>query len=244
MEGFIDEETSDEEAAESLNMEEMEINDDEDDSPSRKKKNEKPKAAIPKIIPLPTVSLRHLRRTGSIGHLIFTSPQGLASVLSLPESALPLTWPKFKAASAAEPSGLAHYLAKYRSLRPALSAVKEHADSSMEVYEHKQALANRNTSKYRKGDAIVDEDGFTLVTRGGAYGQTLGGGVGVASKKFTQEIASGKRNRKKKSSKKDGFYAFQVREKKIQEQISLKKKFDAERSKVEKAKQGRKFRPY
>ncbi|KAF9218294.1 hypothetical protein BS17DRAFT_791769 [Gyrodon lividus] len=32
--------------------------------------------------------------------------------------------------------------------------------------------------------AIVDEDGFTLDTRGVAYGQALGSGVGVASKTF------------------------------------------------------------
>lgn len=213
-------ETSDEEAADTLKLDEMEIQDDEEEEEvtrRQKKRNiEKKKTAIPKVIPLPTVSLRHLRRTGGIAHIIFTSPQGLAAVLALSGSALPLAWPKFKATSGAEPSGLAHYIAKYKSLRPPLKVVKEHADSSMEVYEYKQALANRNTSKYRKGDAIVDEDGFTLVTRGGAYGQTLGGGVGVASKKFMQETASGKRNRKKKSTQKGGLYAFQTREKRVQ----------------------------
>jgi ribosomal RNA-processing protein 7 len=48
----------------------------------------------------------------------------------------------------------------------------------------------------------------------------LGGGVGVASKKFMEEqkngIIGGKRNRKKKEQKKEGFYAFQIREKRIQ----------------------------
>lgn len=218
---IVDEEMeiSDEEATDTLKLDEMEIQDDEEEDAThhhKKKGVEKKKTVMPKVIPLPTVSLRHLRRTGGIGHIIFTSPQGLAAVLALSGSALPLAWPKFKATSGAEPSGLAHYVAKYKSLRPPLKVVKEHADSSMEVYEHKQALANRNTSKYRKGEAIVDEDGFTLVTRGGAYGQTLGGGVGVASKKFMQETASGKRNRKKKSAQKDGLYAFQTREKRVQ----------------------------
>jgi ribosomal RNA-processing protein 7 len=224
VEEIIDEEvaTSDEEVTETQDKDDVEMLDDEDEEENRaqqrqkKRKSDKANTTMPKIIPLPTVLLRHLRRTGGIGHIVFKTSQALAAVLSLSASDLPLTWPKFKATSSAEPSGLAHYIAKHKSLRPPLSAVKDHADSSMEVFEYKQALANRNTSKYKKGEAIVDEDGFTLVARGGAYGQTLGGGVGVASKKFMQEVASGKRNRKKKSAHKEGFYAFQTREKRIQ----------------------------
>ena len=224
VEEIIEEEgaTSDEEAMDAEKDEDVEILEDEDEEENTKRqrknkgKPEKEKTKVPKVIPLPMVPLRHLRRTGGVGHVIFKTPQALASVLAISASNLPLSWPKFKPTSGAEPSGLAHYIAKHKSLRPPLDAVKSHADSSMEVFEHKQALANRNTSKYRKGEAIVDEDGFTLVTRGGAYGQTLGGGVGVASKKFMQEVASGKRNRKKKSTSKEGFYAFQTREKRIQ----------------------------
>jgi ribosomal RNA-processing protein 7 len=185
----------------------------------RKKQIQKQKA-VPKVIPLPTVAMRSLRRTGGIGHIVFTSKKAIDSVLALPKGSLPLVWPKFKASSAAEPSGLVHYISRHKNLRPSLNAIKEHADSSMEVYEYKIAQESKRNSKYKKGEAIVDEDGFTLVTRGGAYGQTLGGGVGVASKKFMEEqkneIIGGKRNRKKKEQKKEGFYAFQIREKRIQ----------------------------
>jgi ribosomal RNA-processing protein 7 len=176
----------------------------------------------PKVVPLPTIALRHMRRTGSTAHIVFTSAQGLSAALSLPSTSTSdtecLVWPKFKATSAAEPSGLAHYKAKYRTLRPPLVAVREHANSSMEVFEYRQALESKQNSKYKKGEAIVDEDGFTLVTRGGAYGQTLGGGVGVASKKFMKEIKGdgSKRKKNKKIANKEGFYAFQTREKRIQ----------------------------
>ena len=173
----------------------------------------------PKVIPLPTIAIRQMRRTGGTAHLVFTSTQGLSAALSLPSTTTSdetrLAWPKFKATSAAEPSGLTHYKAKYRALRPPLVAVREHADSSMEVFEHRQALVSKQNSKYKKGEAIVDEDGFTLVTRGGAYGQTLGGGVGVASKKFMEEVKRGESKREKKKSK-EGFYSFQTREKRIQ----------------------------
>lgn len=81
----------------------------------------------------------------------------------------------------------------------------------MELFEFELAKSKQK-SKYRKGDAIVDEDGFTLVTRGGAYGQTLGGGVAVASKKF-QETGETSSRAKKESKEKAGFYAFQKAEK-------------------------------
>jgi ribosomal RNA-processing protein 7 len=187
-------------------------------STKKSKKSLEAKKRAPKVIPLPTANIRQLRKTGSFGHVVFTSPKGLESVLSLPASSLPLPWPKFKENSAAEPSGLNHYIAQYKAHRPPLQSIKEHADSSMEVFEYQQEQAKKNQSKYRKGEAIVDDDGFTLVTRGGAYGQTLGGGVGVASKKFMDNVASGTDNmkrKKKKDSKKEGFYAFQVRERRI-----------------------------
>lgn len=202
-------------------QEDIEMSEEEDEAVTkgRKKQIQKQKV-VPKVIPLPTMAMRNIRRTGGIGHIAFTSTKAIEAVLALPKTSLPLVWPKFKASSSAEPSGLAHYISKHKHLRPSLNAIKEHADSSMEVYEYKVTQESKRNSNYKKGEAIVDKDGFTLVTRGGAYGQTLGGGVGVASKKFMEEqkngIIGGKRNRKKKEQKKEGFYAFQIREKRIQ----------------------------
>ena len=51
---------------------------------------------------------------------------------------------------------------------------------------------------YKKGEAIMGEDGFTPVTRGGAYGKTLGGGVGVASKKFQRSARQARSKTQKK----------------------------------------------
>ena len=60
-----------------------------------------------------------------------------------------------------------------------------------------RARKNTQTSKYRKGEVIVDDEGLTLVTRSGAYGQTLGWGVSVASKRF-QGSGETSRNRTSK----------------------------------------------
>ena len=91
--------------------------------------------------------------------------------------------------------------------------MKAHSDSSIKLYEYKLAK-KKQKSKYRKGEAIVDDDGFTLVTRGGAYGQTLGGGVSVASKRFQRSGETTRnRNSKKEKKEKEGFYAFHKAEK-------------------------------
>jgi len=223
--------------------------DEEDDSeneehPKKKRKTMKEQQpAPPQVVPLPPRPTRILRRTGGTAHVIFLDSSSLSRALVPPSK--PKAWP----IDSASPSGLAHYTALYSSLRPPLDVVRAHADSWMELFEFEQAK-KKQQSKYKKGEAVVDDDGFTLVTRGGVYGQTLGGGVGVASKKFQDEIAreggGGKRNRKNKKGpkEKETFYAFQIHEKKRKELIDLKKRWEEDKEKVEKLKASRKFKPY
>lgn len=195
--------------------------------------------APPQVHPLPSPSLRTLRRTGRSAHVVFLDESSLARALSPTSKSKP--WP----ADPSVASGLAHYRALHDALRPPLDAVKAHADSWVARWEHEQAAA-RQASKYRMGEAIVDEDGFTLVTRGGAYGKTLGGGVAVASKPFQKGQEGGKRSRKnnKEKKEKEAFYAFQVHEKKRKELVDLKRRWEEDKAKVEKLKQSRKFNPY
>ena len=47
--------------------------------------------------------------------------------------------------------------------------------------------AKKQKASHRKGGTSVDEDEFTLVTRGGRYRKTLGGVIRVGSKKMLQE---------------------------------------------------------
>lgn len=188
--------------------------DEEDPQPRKKRKTAKgsAKPVAPEVTPLPPRPTRTFRKTGGTAHVIFTDESSIPRALAPPKKDRP--WPK----DSESPIGSAHYSALYASLRPPLDVVKAHADSYMELFDYEQAKKKQH-SKYRKGEAIVDDDGFTLVTRGGAYGQTVGGGVGVASKKFQSEVrqgGGGKRHRSKKRDpmEKDAFYAFQVHEKK------------------------------
>ncbi|KAJ3561808.1 hypothetical protein NP233_g9971 [Leucocoprinus birnbaumii] len=240
--------------------EDEEEEDEENDEESMADEREKPrkrrkvsKEDIPKVTPLPIVLLRTLRKTGGSAHVIFLDSSSLdRAVNSLSK---PRPWP-----STEEPTGLAHYLAIYDSLRPPLDVVQEHADTYVEVYEYELAK-EKQKSQYKKGEAIVDEDGFTLVTRGGAYGQTLGGGVSVASKKFQQTGETRTRNNKKEKKEKEGFYAFQKAEKQrkgeirswilvmqysnsVTEILDLKRRWEEDKAKVEKLKAARRFKPY
>ncbi|KAF8524583.1 ribosomal RNA-processing protein 7-domain-containing protein [Hysterangium stoloniferum] len=211
---------------------------------ARKKQTDK---IPPKLIslPEPDLPLRTFRHTGASAHVIFTDEGSLTRALELRTSRV---WPPTPGKIA--PSGLAHYTALYAAQRPSLSDVKTHADTYLEVYEHNKALTKRK-SQFKKGEAIVDEDGFTLVTRGGAYGQTVGGGVAVASKQFIKSINDGRgakpgrRNKTKaKPHEKDNFYKFQVHEQKRNELVDLKAAFEKDKEKIAELRASRRFNPY
>ncbi|KIY62005.1 hypothetical protein CYLTODRAFT_439022 [Cylindrobasidium torrendii FP15055 ss-10] len=211
------------------------------EEPQRKRRRkDKTKAPRPpQLIPLPSPAIRKLRRTSQSAHVIFLDDS------SLPRALVPSSKPRAWPAGDEEPSGLAHYTSLYTSLRPPLDAVRTHADSFMELFEFEQAKLKQK-SRYKKGEAVVDEDGFTLVTRGGAYGQAVGGGVTVASKRFQSrgETRSMGRNRKKDTKEKANFYAFQKAEKQRSDLMKLRRDWESTKEQVEKLKASRKFKPY
>lgn len=180
----------------------------------------------PKVEPLPIAPLRTLRRTGQTVHVVFLDASSCTRALALAQAhagVKPVLWPTN--ADEERPRGLAHYIKQYESARPPLDVVRAHADSAIARFDFDLVVrkaALRRESKYKKGEALVDEDGFTLVVRGGAYGQAVGGGVGVASRKFMDEHAKdvhGKESRSRRKGHKEGkekdtFYSFHIHEKK------------------------------
>ncbi|KAK7042332.1 ribosomal RNA-processing protein 7 like protein [Favolaschia claudopus] len=246
-------ELSDDADANTANAEEERDADMQQQPRKRRKLDKKPKP--PQVTPLPTKPLRALRPTGRTAHLVFLDASSLERALAPQKKNR--VWPSSSSTSTStsesvekELSGLARYTALYDSLRPPLDSVRAHADSAMEVFEYELAQTRREAGRYKKGEAIVDEDGFTLVTRGGVYGQTVGGGVGVASKVFQAEMAEGGKGKNKKGRRgregkeKEGFYAFQKAERQRNDLLELKKNWEADKAKIEKLKASRKFKPY
>lgn len=180
-----------------------------------------PVASTSKIVALPAKPPT-LRASGHNAHIVFLDASSIPLALALSKSkqSRKYKWPPASAEKDDVPTGLARIMATFDALHPPLSVAREHADTYVEDYEQRVEAAKlaAQQSRYKKGEAIVDEDGFTLVTRGGAYGATLGGGAAVASRKFQLEANSGAMNEleKKKGKKKEkpDFYTFQIREKK------------------------------
>jgi len=73
-------------------------------------------------------------------------------------------------------------LSLHTALYPPLAAIRAHAGASLGLYGC-NLPGNKVVPRYKRGQAIVEHDGLTLTTRGGAYGKTLSGCVGIASKK-------------------------------------------------------------
>lgn len=230
----VDEEEDEEMANAEEGGEESDPSSDEDEESHKRNKRKKArrpelpaKPKAPKVAPLPALPARTLRQTGHTAHVVFLDTSSLTTALSLaslPPNSKRLKWPPSSADP--EPSGLQYYLALHDSLHPSLPTTRVHADTYLERYEFDKAQSKKE-SKYKKGEAIVDEDGFTLVTRGGVYGTTVGGGVGVASRKFQMDAAAGKgdvtqQGKKKKKKEKEDFYTFQVREQKRKGKIDHK----------------------
>jgi hypothetical protein len=85
----------------------------------------------------------------------------------------------------------------------------------MERYDHLHSLLLSSRARQAGAGALVDEDGFTVVIRGGRYGRTGGRGdgegkmgVGVARRGFEKEVAAGKKKGKGAGELVD-FYKFQ-----------------------------------
>ncbi|KAL5527863.1 hypothetical protein ACEPAG_6664 [Sanghuangporus baumii] len=245
--GIVEKVVFDQRAAEEEALNALEESDDDDEGqdkdesmevdegqPAKKPKKSKIKDERSTLVPLPTTSLRTFRQTGRTAFVVFLDASSLTKALT--PSYKPRLWP-----NSPEPRGLAHYKALYSAMRPPLDAVRAHAESAIALYDYEEAKRKRS-SEYRKGEAIVDEDGFTLVTRGGAYGKTLGGGVAVATKQFQETWETS--TKKKKKAEKEGFYAFQRHEKKRQELIELKRKWKEDLEKVEKLKEAKRYKPY
>ncbi|CAE6468718.1 unnamed protein product [Rhizoctonia solani] len=239
-----------EEQEEQEEQEEVEGNNDRANSNSKSKS--KPKTSLPpKPTPLIDTSIRSSSVSGRTAHVVFLDESSLSRALSLPSSSKnPLSWPP--ADTSAEPRGLGLYLKRHQLLRPALDAVSTHVDTFMQHFDFEQnAKRAAAASQYKKGVPIVDDDGFELVTRGGAYGKTVGGGVGVASKKFELaakrgELTAGKKRKKGRDKSKDleGLYAHEQREKKRKSFMELRERFEEDKKKVAKLKSTRRFKPY
>jgi ribosomal RNA-processing protein 7 len=164
---------------------------------TRKQERSDPEFAIaaqrrkaPAVVPLPPLN----PRTSANGqgylapcsgcYVLFLDDLSVTRCLELAGKAGIKTWERSsKSTESDEPTGLTYYRRLHTLLRPSLEIIKKHADTSIALFDWHSNLS----SERAKRGAITDDDGFTLVVRGGKFGRTAGKGekgVAVASRRF------------------------------------------------------------
>jgi ribosomal RNA-processing protein 7 len=161
----------------------------------RAKRNKGLPPSIPIVTPLPALTPRTYGPSGShIAYITFLDTQSLSSVMSYSGPAISL--PKY---GNDLPTGVEYYKSLQSTSRPSHEAIKVFADTSMERYDRLHSLLLSSRARQKGAGALVDEDGFTVVVRGGRYGRTGGRGdegkkslgVGVAKRGLGPKEAKG-----------------------------------------------------
>lgn len=129
-------------------------------------------------------------------------------------------------------TGTAKWLAEYNSTFVDEKQLSECVSSYMNDFEQRE---QEEREKARKPE--VDEDGWVTVKRGKA-----GGGFEQKEsiiKALEEKITQGKSRKEFKN-----FYTFQFRESRQKHIVSLRKRFEQDKKKVEALKKARRFKPY
>lgn len=175
----------------------------------RKRRQNNLPPSVPEVIPLPPLEPRtpYGPSGARVARVVFVDSVCVSRVMGYTGGPIDLVL--------SQPTGLSYYEAQYAALRPSLPAVKAHADSAMAHYDHLHSLLLSSRAKAHGAGALVDEDGFTVVVRGGRYGRSAGragdpGGAGVAvASRAGVKQALGKERGVGATELKD-FYKFQM----------------------------------
>ncbi|KAL7420260.1 hypothetical protein Q5752_005229 [Cryptotrichosporon argae] len=198
-------------------------------------------SSVPDVTPLPSLDPREtpLGLSGqTTAHVVFLDAVSVSRCMT---HAAPIALPDYPS----EPVGLDYYAARHARATPDLRVVKDHADTAMDRYDHLHALLLASRARKAGAGALVDEDGFTVVVRGGRYGRTAGRGdaLGVAvARRATAPVDAKKKGRG--AGELVDFYRFQQVDRKRKELADMRAKFEQDKQKVEELKRAKRFKPY
>ncbi|KAH8687691.1 ribosomal RNA-processing protein 7-domain-containing protein [Tricladium varicosporioides] len=181
---------------------------------------------------LPEVWDRKLHRSGGTAVVVFVDLKSVEAVLravkklhkSGKESKYPV-WGK-GLEDKVEKLGSARYATHHALRYPDTKTLQQNVDMFMTVFNSKE---ERKKREEKRGRNVPDEDGFVTVTRGGR--------VGPARREDAEEKKREMEEREEKKRKEregEGFYRFQVRERRKMEQGELVRQFEEDKKRVEK----------
>ncbi|KAI9480079.1 SSU rRNA processing protein [Coemansia mojavensis] len=190
-------------------------------------------------VDLAPVPRTQLLESGASAHIVLLEVGELANVLSIKAGAITM-WPQRdpESANPADYRGLSRYLYEYRASRPPAELLKTEVDSYMEKFEAAQYERDRMLSQQQN---VPDEDGFITVVRRGRHTKNTDGSVSVTAASADDARAAGS---KKKEVLFGNMYRFQMRERKNNQLLELRKKFEQDKEKIARMRQARQFRPY
>jgi len=175
---------------------------------------------------LPTTWNRTIRQSGSTAVITLVDEKSveltLKAIRKLHKSSKP-QWPIWGDEKKVAKLGHARYEAHYKLRYPSPAALQAHVDGFMAAFNRREEEAAAEAKRSRN---VPDDDGFVTVTRGGRTGPAR---MEEAERK-RKELEE---REKEKLSGRDGFYRFQTREKRKEEQKALVLGFEEDRKRVE-----------
>ncbi|KAJ2134201.1 hypothetical protein IW136_004731, partial [Coemansia sp. RSA 678] len=189
-----------------------------------------------KLKPVPR---SQLLGSGSSAHIVLLEAGELANVMSLKSGSI-TKWPSRDTDSTnpLDYRGISRYLYEHRASRPPLDLLKTEVDSFMAKFEESQYERDRMLAQQQN---VPDADGFVTVVRRGRHTKNTDGAVSV--KVLSAEDAR-EAGAKKKEVVFGNMYKFQMRERKNNQLVELRKKFEEDKVRIARMRQARQFRPY
>ncbi|KAJ1856019.1 hypothetical protein GGH12_000676 [Coemansia sp. RSA 1822] len=189
-----------------------------------------------KLKPVPR---SQLLESGSSAHIVLLETGELTNVMSMKAGAI-TEWPSRDSDSTnpLDYRGVSRYLYEHRAARPPLDLLKAEVDSFMAKFEESQYERDRMLAQQQN---VPDADGFVTVVRRGRHTKNTDGAVSV-------KVLSADDAREAGAKKKDvvfgNMYKFQMRERKNNQLLELRKKFEEDKDRIARMRQARQFRPY
>lgn len=131
------------------------------------------------------------------------------------------------------PVGINSFCCSYLKGIQAPTKLQQEIDDYMEAYDKKQ---QEQAEKEAEEEGVPDDDGWITVT-------SKGRNPGFKRTEVNQ-IKLEARKKKKRQNAQLFSYAYQIREAKREKVAELRKKFEADKAKIETMRKARKFRPY
>ncbi|RDL38970.1 Uncharacterized protein BP5553_03310 [Venustampulla echinocandica] len=187
--------------------------------------------------PLPDLWDRTLHRSGSTAVVVLVDNKSVEAVLKsirkLHKSGKQGRFPVWGAGLEDKLAALgsARYEAHHALRYPDPTSLQANVDAFMTAFNAREESKRREDARKRSGP---DEEGFVTVTRGGRAGPARRGEAEEKRKEMEE-----REEKKRREMETGGFYRFQVRERRKKEQGELVRRFEEDKRRVEKLREGK-----